>query len=269
VLYEQSDFEALNAATKARAHARAQCNRRDHRHPARVPACHNPDRALCAVSSPPRPPAALQAYDAQRDTIIRRSRDMQKAAKTAIYCLHRADVAGAAREIASVEGLARELLPPIVAEPTLRYGSFSAAMEEYAEAAIFAHYLSHGRLLPSSALPLASRDEYIGGLLDFTGELNRFAVLRATARDVAAVARCRELVDAIFGAMLQFDLRNSPIRKKFDSLKYTLKKMESLLYELSLASPVTSTRMDVDAEPRGGAQAGNAGGDAGDAAEEA
>jgi hypothetical protein len=33
----------------------------------------------------------------------------------------------------------------------------------------------------------------------------------------------------------QFDLRNGAIRKKYDSLKYTLKKMENTLYELSLA----------------------------------
>jgi hypothetical protein len=51
-------------------------------------------------------------------------------------------------------------------------------------------------------------------------------------------------VDAIFGAMLQFDLRNGPARKKFDSLKYTLKKLESLLYELQLAGPFQSTRLD-------------------------
>ena len=180
---------------------------------------------------------------------------MQKSAKTAIYCLHRNDAAGAAKELAAVEAVAAELAPAIAAEPTLRGGSFSAAMEEYAEAALFGHYLSAGKLLPSSALPLVNRDEYIGGLLDFSGELNRFAVLRATARDTAAVARCRELVDAIFGAMLQFDLRNTPIRKKFDTLKYTLKKLESLLYELQLAAPVQSTRMDTDAEPAAAAPA--------------
>ena len=34
---------------------------------------------------------------------------------------------------------------------------------------------------------------------------------------------------------MQFDLRNGAIRKKYDSLKYTLRKMENTLYELSLA----------------------------------
>ena len=36
-------------------------------------------------------------------------------------------------------------------------------------------------------------------------------------------------------ADVQFDLRNGAIRKKYDSLKYTLRKMENTLYELSLA----------------------------------
>lgn len=63
-------------------------------------------------------------------------------------------------------------------------------------------------------------------MLDFTGELNRYAVQRATARDKAAVQAARDLTDLLMGRFLQFDLRNSALRKKFDSLKYTLKKLE-------------------------------------------
>jgi hypothetical protein len=33
---------------------------------------------------------------------------------------------------------------------------------------------------------------------------------------------------------MQFDFRNGAIRKKYDALKYTLKKMETTLYEQSL-----------------------------------
>ncbi len=44
---------------------------------------------------------------------------------------------------------------------------------------------------------------YLGGVLDFTGELNRYAVARATERDVEGVRACRELVEAIFGQFLQ------------------------------------------------------------------
>eukprot|EP00898_Chlorokybus_atmophyticus_P003410 jgi/Chlat1/406/Chrsp10S01531 len=36
--------------------------------------------------------------------------------------------------------------------------------------------------------------------------------------------------------MLSFDFRNTPLRKKYDSLKYNLNKLESLMYDLSLSS---------------------------------
>lgn len=35
---------------------------------------------------------------------------------------------------------------------------------------------------------------------------------------------------------LQFDFRNGALRKKFDGLKYTLKRMETTLYEQSLTA---------------------------------
>jgi hypothetical protein len=36
-----------------------------------------------------------------------------------------------------------------------------------------------------------------------TGEINRWAIMRATARDKAAVQRARDLVDALMGRFLQ------------------------------------------------------------------
>lgn len=55
-----------------------------------------------------------------------------------------------------------------------------------------------------------------------------------TCTPAQAVRVCRDLVDAMLGEMLQFDLRNGALRKKYDGLKYTLKKLENVLYELSL-----------------------------------
>jgi predicted translin family RNA/ssDNA-binding protein len=54
----------------------------------------------------------------------------------------------------------------------------------------------------------------------------RYAVVKATARDVAAVERCRAIVDAISGELIQFDFRNGGLRRKFDSIKYNLRKLE-------------------------------------------
>ena len=69
-------------------------------------------------------------------------------------------------------------------------------------------------------------EEFLAGVLGFTEELSRYAVQKATARDLAAVQGCRDVVDAILGQFLQFDLRNSALRRKYDGLKYTLKKLE-------------------------------------------
>lgn len=44
----------------------------------------------------------------------------------------------------------------------------------------------------------------------------------------------------------QYDLRNGSIRKKYDSLKYTLKKLENTLYELSLAEAGFKPQVEKD-----------------------
>jgi hypothetical protein len=71
------------------------------------------------------------------------------------------------------------------------------------------------------------------------------------------VRKCRDVVDALMGIFLRFDFRNGALRKKYDALKYTLKKMENTLYELSLTSAAAKrSREDAgvdDDEPgRGG-----------------
>ena len=44
---------------------------------------------------------------------------------------------------------------------------------------------------------------YLGGVLDFTGELNRFSIAKATVRDAESVRCCRDLVEALMGEFLQ------------------------------------------------------------------
>lgn len=107
---------------------------------------------------------------------------------------------------------------------------------QWAEGVVFQTFLRDGRVPRLAELPLCSRDEYLGGVLDFAGELNRFAVACATQRDTAAVRRCAALVDRLMEGVLLFDFRNGALRKKFDGLKYTQKKLETLLYELSLTA---------------------------------
>ena len=201
---------------------------------------------------------AMVLYDEQRDTVIKRARDITKASKVAIYCLHRGEIDKADAQIAQAAAVADELLPIVSANPPLRGGSYSGGLEEYAEAVVFAHFVKHGTLVPSTHPDLArcDRDEYLRGILDFTGELNRYCVAKATVRDVESVKKCREIVDALMGIFLKFDFRNGALRKKYDGLKYTLKKMENTLYEMSLTSAAAKrSREDAgldDEPPKGG-----------------
>ena len=55
--------------------------------------------------------------------------------------------------------------------------------------------------------------------MDFSGELNRYAVLRATVRDVPGVVRCRDVVDALFAQLMLFEWRNGQLRRKFDAVR--------------------------------------------------
>jgi len=228
----------------------------------------------------------LRQHDEQRETVIKRSRDVQKAAKQAIFALHRGDGARAAGLLRDAAGAVRELRPLVDADPTLRHGgSFSSALEELAEAHVFRAFLEAGRVpspadvaaevaaaggdggAPTAAAFELTPDEYLGGVLDFAGEANRYAVARATARDAPSVARCRDAVEALLGRFLALDLRNGALRKKYDGLKYCLRNLENVLYELRLAED-TGRALALAAGKRGGAAGAAAEGGAAGVADE-
>ena len=83
--------------------------------------------------------------------------------------------------------------------------------------------------------PLVSPDEYLGGLLDFSGELNRLAVAAATRRDRAAVAAAAEVVEQLVERLLPLGLRGGGLAKKLAPLEATRGKLAHTLYELSLS----------------------------------
>jgi predicted translin family RNA/ssDNA-binding protein len=228
--------------------------------------------------------ARLKAHDEQREAVIKRSRDVQKAAKQTIFALHRGDAERASRLLRDASAAVRELRPIVEADATLRHGgSFTSALEELCEAYVFKGFLENGRVPPPEALARALQedggeaaaaaattprpfditpDEYLGGVLDFAGELNRHAVARATARDVREVERCRGCVEALLGRFLALDLRNGQLRKKYDALKYVLRNLEGTLYELTLAER-TGRALERAAAASGG-RAANGSGSGGD-----
>lgn len=58
------------------------------------------------------------------------------------------------------------------------------------------------------------------------------------AAAVPFIKKARDVVSLILEELLQFDFRNGPLRRKYDSTKYALKTLETVLYELSVAGAV-------------------------------
>lgn len=188
------------------------------------------------------------AHDQKRESVIKECRDVQKAAKQAIYALHRGDGGKASSLIEKATAGAAEIWGAHVeGAPSLRYGSFSNALEELAEAELFQHWLraidapAEGAavtLLPERAAlcnGLLKADEYLGALSDFTGEVGRVAVEGATRRDHALVTRCVAAVFASHALLASVPLSGKQL-KKVEAAERNFRKLETIQYDMVVRS---------------------------------
>ncbi|VEU33782.1 unnamed protein product [Pseudo-nitzschia multistriata] len=187
--------------------------------------------------------------DGLREQLIKKSRDGQKAAKQAIYALHRKDYKKAAKLIQDCEKcILEDLLPIVTEEPPLRASSYAGVVEEYVEAKLFYSWLLgadgentepetiDGTLLSPGSFPIALEPgDYLGGICDLTGEIGRFAVQRGTARDKDGVFRCLEANRAVLAAIRSLEKPPGNISKKMGQLQQSVTKIERMVYELSLS----------------------------------
>jgi len=180
--------------------------------------------------------------DKNREIVIKTSRDIVKGAKKAIYDLHRNQIAEAKRKIQEAESAIETLAPVGKAFPRLlEENIYRGSLEELIEAKCFCHYLETGKLLTFREVNesgVYSVEDYIGGVCDFTGEIGRHAVHCSIARQFDDVIADYHLVDQILGQLAKVTIRNKSganddLRRKFDQIKWTLKKVEQLVYDIS------------------------------------
>lgn len=165
----------------------------------------------------------LEKQEVIRETSIQLSRSLTKQSKQAIYMVHRNELGKATALLSAIQ----KKLPKEV------NAFFNPAYEEFAEAILFAHFAKTGKLLPYSALKVGF-ENYLGGISDLTGELARRSVLMGIAKNVVEVQKIRDLVDGVMGQLMNIDFRNGELRRKFDSIKWNLDKIEKVLYDLRL-----------------------------------
>ena len=176
----------------------------------------------------------LKDFDSQRELLIKKSRDVLKLSKQVIYSVHRNELQESEKLIKSMQKELDNLNLFIKKNPKLYYqGSYKIAVQEYVEAMLFFRFVKDNKIITRKELKVNS-DYYLLGLCDVPGELFRKAVLDSSKGDYSEVLKVRSLITDIYAQLLKFDIRDSELRKKFDSIKYELAKIEDLCLQLEL-----------------------------------
>ncbi|EFX84471.1 hypothetical protein DAPPUDRAFT_194468 [Daphnia pulex] len=77
-------------------------------------------------------------------------------------------------------------------------------------------------------------EDYLSGLLQLASELSRLAVNSVTAGNYDLPIRISRFVSELNGGFRLLNLKNDSLRKRFDALKYDVKKIEEVVYDLSI-----------------------------------
>jgi predicted translin family RNA/ssDNA-binding protein len=174
----------------------------------------------------------LDSFEADREKLIGVSREILNESKKAIYMVHRGELDKAEAALKSIEKKNSSIKPLLKCNPKLDFlGAYSAAIQEYVEARCYLGFVSSKRI-PSCAGLKVQVEDYLCGLCDLTGELARRAVNSVISKDFSEVYRIREVVEEINGLFLELNLRNGELRKKSDAIKWNLKKIEDIVYDI-------------------------------------
>ncbi len=173
----------------------------------------------------------IHTYDTEREKLIKQSRVVLKLSKQIIYAVHRDEIKEAARLIKQIQAEKKKL--DSIAQHNRKMGSegsYKVAIQEYVEAILYFHFVKNGELINLNV----ATEHFVLGLADLPGELVRKAVYLAGKGEVEKVNKIKDEVDMIYGELLKFDFRNNDIRRKVDSVKYDLRKLEDLVLDLKL-----------------------------------
>ena len=174
--------------------------------------------------------------DERRDAVFKASRGIKESIARCVFEISiGTDITSLDHTlIEAAEGLTG-LIRSLNGDDHKREGNLGRTIEDFTEARLLQQFFLTGKLASKEDIPVPSTDEeYLCASLGVAQHLARYCVGRAVEMDTASIEICRLLVNQLMEKMLQFDLRNGPLRRKYDGLKYALKKIENLTYELSL-----------------------------------
>jgi len=77
-------------------------------------------------------------------------------------------------------------------------------------------------------------EEYLIGLTHLSNELSRLSVNCVTSEDYSRPEKIAQFISSLNSGFRLLNLKNDNLRKKFDGIKYDLKKVEEVVYDLSI-----------------------------------
>jgi len=169
----------------------------------------------------------LSEFEEKREELIQLSRKTISVSKKIIYSLHANKLEEASKHLDEITKLAKQV------QGNYHYdlGMAKVAVQEYVEAVTYLEYVKTGKLLEFSKLGI-DVESYLLGLCDLSGELVRRAVNKGIEGDKEEIVKIRKFVEEIYSEFLTFELRNSDLRHKADSLYWNLRKLEDMLFSL-------------------------------------
>lgn len=194
----------------------------------------------------------MDIYDKLREEVIKTSRDVQKLSKQAIFSVHRNNLADCKSKIDQARVIAKSILEKIANYPTLRQGAVSNSLEEWAEALLTLEWVENKRIYLKKEMEIVNSTEYIGALSDFTGEIGRIAVTIASSRSIQPIKAILE-ADLTISASLMILNITGKYSKKVEAVNNNLRKVEDIVYELSLLLRGGRAPKKVEEQPAGDA----------------
>ncbi|KAF9454790.1 Translin [Macrolepiota fuliginosa MF-IS2] len=95
------------------------------------------------------------------------------------------------------------------------------------------------------ALPV---EDYLHGVISLVNDLSRLAVNSVTLGNFEEPIKISIFVKDLFAGFSMLNLKNDVLRRRFDGLKYDIKKIEEVVYDVSLRKLATVKTASADME---------------------
>jgi|SRR3989344_5535562 len=170
----------------------------------------------------------LKRFETEREQRLKDSRDVIKLSKQIVFSIHRDDLRKASSYVKQIKNKVRKLRGP-----PYYNGLDKTAVQEYVEAIAYFDFVRNNRLPSKSELKVDS-ECYLMGLSDLTGELVRRAANEIINKDLDSAFKIRKFVNDLYGEFIQLDIRNGDLRRKADAVRWNLKKLEDVIFDVKV-----------------------------------